>query len=361
MGKDFYEEYLETHTLEEILRTAPPLPKEESKESTPVSLPPQKPLLSPHLYGLLYVDTRELDNNRSLGVDDRKRYILRYVNLEWQVIYEAARSPFPIESILASDGGLYYGVNRNSGGIVNVLSQTVDPLDNEGGSALGEWEGRLLVGRNSDLFDATNHQQMIYFGLDNHISSIQTGLAPNPFLTINVPSAFFYPIVMTYHGELREVIPADGSYRVGKPLLSYGVSHLQAPSKVLLVPWGTFKGKTQQEYPFSVIDCIKRKYLRLNGERITGTTLEQKNTNVTQLKLIHCSKDEGTAEILYGAEPPDETCYAKIDLLRRNILMEESIPLVRHSPIYVLEPVTSLSLHQTLMERIGQEMIKQNA
>lgn len=324
--KDFYEEYLKQHTLDEMLRgnKADEKPtKEKEKPDTKLVTPPDTKLIVPtsssaEAYGLLFGDDR----------------ILKYFDFNSDKIYGIMQADGVIYALAVAGeevyvGGAYYKVSAVFSDFERKVSNWTNSLIEHNGSVLGSGgDGLLDVLRNQTLIDS------------KELKRRKASCIPSLALA---PQGSLYALLSykDFHHGVVEIVSGK-QYSLGNELVHYSTNHHNI-TQALIIP-----------YPgddFSIVSCANLNYLDLNGEMIIRTEVG-KDRNISRLELLALTGTQ--LEVVYSGNLLGQVIKARIDLEQKTATEKKVLVAWLSCSPTALKLVKSKSLHQKLIEKSEQ-------
>ncbi|MBI4980664.1 hypothetical protein HZC30_03865 [Candidatus Woesearchaeota archaeon] len=312
MPKDFYEEYLEQHTLDEILKMS------ESRKVIP------QPSFGDKPYGILFGDDT----------------VLKYFDLKEKKTYSLVKASHHIYGILAAEDEVYYGewdggVKSLFLGFASKKRGIVNALQKQGKNILDSGDYGLVNTLNGEVL--ISPPEMIKRNIE-YIASL-------PF----DPQGHLFGLVEykdKTHG-LIEIPGNRGQYFLGEEVLKYDANH-DLIIQAIIFNHRKLLGRNGKEYHFSVLSCVNSNYLDLNGEKISGS--EVGNWHIYRVELFRPVSDD-TVEVVYSGSDLYQVIKAKINLKSREVMEKEVLVGSLGSRVNALGPVRSYPLHQKLIRK----------
>ncbi|MBI4980660.1 hypothetical protein HZC30_03845 [Candidatus Woesearchaeota archaeon] len=337
MPKDVYEEYLETHTLDEILKGETDKPAANLIAPTNPIVPTNLSSAESKLYGVLFSD---------------RTLMLKYFDLESKKIQLLAESSESISSLLATDDEVYFGTTLPAS--VTALFRASTQRYPDVLVGMHHWQGRLLVYGTMGIIDAQKNLDLIpeaqFPKKFEQVSSLHTDSEGNLLALLWLKRGSFFSGGEYYLGELRQINGSEGDYRFGKKVLKkdYFAYSIERMPKIEILPTGKPLGVGGESSAPSRLSYSYYNYTRLclDDQSVAGLRDE-----ISCFKLFRCTERE--AEILYSAsaEQAHQLLTAKIDIKKKVVLDREVVMDKLLHPAHVLVPVTHYPLHQKLLER----------
>ncbi len=269
----------------------------------------------PTIYGLLYSD----------------EFSLNYLNLEDRSNHLLATDNCILSMILKEDEVIY-----------NTLDNVKYLLKNDRFTAALDGTINTIQDVDGKISFAAKERWVQYKGFryyipqKRQIHSLLQDEAGNPFaLTGSAGGCVVYLTELFYGDKLA----------YGKDVWKCNSSSMTP--NATLIPWGK-TGGNKKNYPFSILGCISSRYLDLNGEEIKGTRVGGRQA----IQTVKCPSISGdTATVFYADYFLRKLIRAEIDLKKMELMKKEVLLDDISDYIKAIEPVTTESLHQKLIER----------
>ncbi|MBI4980661.1 hypothetical protein HZC30_03850 [Candidatus Woesearchaeota archaeon] len=329
MPKDVYEEYLETHTLDEILEGKKPRPEAQVQPDAHRSE-------NKGIYGVLFSD---------------KTSLLKYLNLDNGKILYLLEPEIPLKVLLATEEEVYYGEvspDNQTSRVCSLMGRATYKLNNMVHTLL-RYNDRLMAAYAYGVIDLSGKEPFYYLspeeGMRGTMGLSSLHVDPHDNLYALVPTfPTFFHVFKGLEYQLREVSMLEEQVSLGKTSILELHSNYRRP-KLMLIPAGTTLGKNKKTYGFSVLECAG-KHQWLNQQPLIGVARCDDDW-LHDFRLIACT--DKTAEIIYSCGP--QILQVELGLERKEVKERKVMVDQLHYPAYIVEPVIDIRLHHKLVER----------
>ncbi len=287
---------------------------------TKIEIPPlEEFIVYEKFYGVLFGD----DN------------ILKYYTKEDNKIYELAKVG-GVWSIFADTENeeVYFGTWKGS---LHFLFNEFESTRRYNVQSIIKHKGEILDGGGDGLIKTLTGEILIFEEdmKENGIESIESLFVDK--------DQNLYALVRNedYNCSVITLPENSGKYSLGEEILHYNVKQ-PYKCQAITVP-GKLKGLNGKTYPFSIISCVNLKYLDINGEKIEGS--EVKDKEIRRIALLSSSPNK--IELIYSGHGLNE--IAKVEIENGKVKKKETLVYGLSRFVYALEPVFDKKFHEKLV------------